>query len=291
MKLSKQDKVFETVIMILLGIFAVVTFFPFYYVVAVSFASNTEYLRTGGKLLVPREFSLFAYRYIFSARSFMTSIRVSATIAVVGTLISLAVTAGLSYSLSNKRLYGRTVLLVMVMISIYFQPGIIPHYLVVRGLGLINTLWSIILTGVTTGWYILLMKGFFDSIPASMVESAYIDGANDVTIWARIILPLSKASLAAFGLFYAVLHWNTFFKAIIYITDPDKWPIQVLLRNLLLQADSGLAEAGLDRDVSQLFPETVKMAAVVVASVPIIMIYPFLQKHFAKGVMIGSVKG
>jgi putative aldouronate transport system permease protein len=277
--------------MVLLGLFAVVTFFPFYYVVAVSFASNAEYLRTGGKLLVPREFSLFAYRYILSARSFMTSIRVSATIAVVGTLLSLLVTAALAYALSNKRMVARKTLLVMVMISIYFQPGIIPHYLVVRGLGLINTLWSIILTGITTGWYILLMKGFFDSIPDSMVESAYIDGANDAVIWIRIILPLSKASLAAFGLFYAVLHWNTFFKAIIYITDPKKWPIQVLLRNLLLQADSGLAEAGLDRDVSQLFPETVKMAAVVVASIPIIMVYPFLQKHFAKGVMIGSVKG
>ena len=291
MNISKEDKVFEGVLITLLSIITLVSLFPFYYVLIVSFASNAEYLRTQGKILFPREFSLFAYQYIFSARSFLNSLKVSALITIIGTLLSLVVTSGFSYALSQRKMIFRRGILFLVMLSIYFHPGMIPHYIIVKQLGLINSLWSIILTGVTTGWYVLLMKGFFDSIPASLVESATIDGANDLEIWIKIALPLSKASLAAFGLFYAVLHWNTFFKAILYLTDPQKWPIQVLLRNLLSGSESGLSEAALDTDATQLFPETIKMAAVVVASLPIIAIYPFLQKHFAKGVMIGSIKG
>ncbi len=165
-------------------------------------------------------------------------------------------------------------------------------FLLVRQLDLINSLWSLILPALTSGWYVLLMKGFFDSIPPSLEEAATIDGCNDINIWYRIILPLSLPAMAAFGLFYAVAYWNTFFTALLYINDFEKWPLQVLLQNLLI--DSSTAAGGeVAQQISaerQVPSETLKMAAVVIGTVPILLVYPFLQKHFAKGAMVGSVK-
>ncbi|MNI37154.1 L-arabinose transport system permease protein AraQ [compost metagenome] len=207
----------------------------------------------------------------------------------MGTACSLVVTAALAYTLSRKRLRGRQIILLLILITILFSPGIIPNYMLVRELHLINNLWSLILPALASGWNVILMKNFFDSIPAELEESASIDGCNDLSIFVRIILPLSLPSLAAFGLFYAVGYWNQFFNALIYINDASKWPLQVLLQNILLNANN----ADLRADAVTVAPptETLKMAAVVVATVPILLVYPFLQKHFAKGAMVGSVKG
>lgn len=276
----------------ILALVTVVTFFPIYYVTVVSFTDPLEYLENK-LVLFPKVWSLDSYRYILSNDSFINAISISTFLAVVGTALSLMVTAAGAYALSRKRLAGRKVMLVMVLITTLFNPGLIPPYLVVKELGLINSLWSLILPVLSSGFYVLLMKGFFDSIPDELEESAKIDGASDIGVFFRIILPLSLASLAAFGLFYAVGYWNTFMTAVLYINDPVKRPLQILLQILLIDSAS-TASGGAAAEMSghQKIPsETLKMASVVVGTLPIVCVYPFLQKYFAKGVMIGSVKG
>lgn len=288
MKSSLGDRMFNIVNIAFLALVTIVTFFPLYYVFIVSFTDPVEYLRKSF-ILFPEKWSLDSYKYLLSTKAFPNSLGVSAYLAVVGTALSLIVTAALSYTLSRKRLRGRQLILLLILLTILFSPGIIPNYMVVRQFGLINSLWALIIPALASGWNVILMKGFFDSVPVELEESAQIDGCNDLSIWFKIILPLSLPSLAAFGLFYAVGYWNQFFNALIYITDASKWPIQVMLQNILLNANNTELQA----DVLTVAPpaETLKMAAVIVATVPILLVYPFLQKHFAKGAMVGSVKG
>ncbi|MEK3721068.1 MULTISPECIES: carbohydrate ABC transporter permease [Paenibacillus] len=288
MKSSLGDRMFNIINIVFLALVTIVTFFPLYYVFIVSFTDPVEYLQKSF-ILFPEKWSLDSYKYLLSTKAFPNSLGVSAYLAVVGTALSLIVTAALSYTLSRKRLRGRQLILLLILLTILFSPGIIPNYMVVRQFGLINSLWSLIIPALASGWNVILMKGFFDSVPVELEESAQIDGCNDLSIWFKIILPLSLPSLAAFGLFYAVGYWNQFFNALIYITDASKWPIQVMLQNMLLNANN----TDLQADVLTVAPpaETLKMAAVIVATVPILLVYPFLQKHFAKGAMVGSVKG
>lgn len=282
------DRLFNWINYLFLGLVAVVTFFPIYYVFIVSFTSSTEYL-TKDFILFPETFSFVAYQYLLSTKAFIGALGNSSFLATVGTACSLVVTASLAYTLSRKRLRGRKTILMLILFTILFNPGIIPNYLIVRELNLINSVWSLILPALASGWNVILMKGFFDSIPAELEESASMDGCNDIMIWFRIILPLSLPSLAAFGLFYAVGYWNQFFNALLYLNDASKWPIQVLLQNLLISsANSELTSATY---VESPPTEMLKMAAVILATVPILCVYPFLQKHFAKGAMVGSVKG
>lgn len=277
-----------TAILIFIGLITIV---PFLYIVVVSFATPSEYIQKAGAFIFPSKWTLINYQYLLSTGAFVKAGGNSAFLAIVGTLLSLAVTSSFAYSLSRKRLRGRKTLLMLVLISILFNPGIIPPYLVVKSLGMINSIWSLIIPALTSGWYIFLMKSFYDSIPAGLEEAASIDGCNDIGIWVKIILPLSLPSLAAFGLFYAVSYWNVFFNAILYINDFNKWPLQVLLQNMLIDSSTSGGDLANQIASEQEMPkETLKMAAVVVATVPIILVYPFLQKHFAKGVMVGSVK-
>ncbi len=274
----------------MLLIISLICMFPLYYVGVLSFTDPDEYIKSG-VLLFPEKWSLVSYEFILSSRSFVRSIGVSTFLATAGTLLSLFVTAGIAYMLSRKRLPGRRLLMLMILLTTLFQPGIIPAYLLVRELGLINSVWSLIIPVLSSGWYVLLMKGFFDGIPDELEEAAAIDGCGDIRAWVRIILPLSLPAMAAFGLFYAVAYWNTFFHAVLYINDQDIMPLQVVLRNMLI--DSSLSAGGSSADIGYEQPpsETIKMAAVVVATVPILLVYPFVQKHFAKGAMVGSVKG
>ncbi|WP_282937483.1 carbohydrate ABC transporter permease [Paenibacillus sp. RC67] len=287
----RRDRTFQTVNAILLGIIGIITFFPLYYVFIVSFTEPSEYLSNEIQLF-PKHWSLDSYKYLMSTNAFLNAIWNSVFLAVVGTALSLLVTSCLSYAISRRRLQGRRTIMLLILLTTLFNPGIIPPYLLVRDLHLINSTWSLILPVLTSGWYVLLMKGFFDSIPASLEEAARIDGCNDVSVWYRVILPLSLPSLAAFGLFYAVAYWNTFFTALLYINDFTKHPLQVLLQNMLIDASTAAGGSAAAEMMSEqrIPPETLKMAAVVIATVPILLVYPFLQKHFAKGAMVGSVK-
>lgn len=287
-----NEKWFDRAVTTILVLVSLVMLFPFYYVFVVSFTSPYEYLEKG-VVFLPENWTLVSYRYLFSNSVFLDAMLVSVFLATVGTALSLIVTSAGAYSFSRKRLYGRRMFLILILLTTLFQPGIIPPYLVVRELGLINSIWALILPVLTSGWYMILMKGFFDSLPEELEEAAKIDGASDIGVFLRIILPLSLPALAAFGLFYAVAYWNTFFSAVLYINKSELQPLQVVLQMLLIEASSSASgEVANQLSAEIKIPtETLKMAAVIIATVPILLVYPFLQKHFAKGVMVGSIKG
>jgi len=290
MKKSLGSNIFDIFNHIILGFISLVTFFPFYYVIVVSFTSPAEYLRKDF-VLFPETWSLKSYEYLVNSPSFVRSIGISAFLAVVGTVLSLLANTAFAFALSRKGL-PKKFLMLMIVFTMLFNPGMIPNFIVVKELGMVNTIWSLIIPTLTSAWNLILMKSFFESIPESLDEAAFLDGCTEVGIWAKIALPLALPMLAAFGLFIAVAYWNTYFSAILYLNDYRLYPLQVFLQNMLV--DPAQAAGGSFSDLTdsyELPEETLKMAAVVLSTVPILMVYPFLQKHFAKGIMLGSVKG
>lgn len=290
MKESLSDRIIHRVIIVVLAVCSIVMILPLYYVVVVAFTDATYYNQMKGVVFLPIHPSLEAFKYLFSTRTIMDSFKISIFLAVIGTILSLIINCSFSYAVSRKRLKGRRILMLGVLITMIFNPGIIPAYLVVKNFGLIDSIWSMILPVLTTGWYVILMRGFFESIPQSLEEAALIDGCNDITIWVKIILPLSMPSIAAFSLFYAVGYWNSYIIPMLYINKHALWPLQVIVRNLI-DVSSAVSSSSANAEMTTALPsEMLKMAAVVVAVVPILMVYPFLQKHFTQGATMGSVK-
>lgn len=285
-----DEKIFDWINVILLAIVALIMLFPMFYILVVSFSSLTDVMQND-LLLWPKKWVTDAYQYIFSSQSFIRSIFVTIYITIVGTLVNLIFTSTMGYALS-RNFYGQKFVMFLVLFSFLFSAGMIPTYLVVKETMLIDTLWALIIPVAISPFNLIVMRQFFRSIPEELIESAVIDGASQLQIFPKIILPLSKPSLAAFGLFYAVTHWNTYFTGILYLHDTSKWPIQVVLRQIVIvnQPDSALGTSQMMTEL-QPPPETVQMAAILVATLPILVVYPFLQKHFAKGVMLGSIKG
>lgn len=279
---SLGSRLFDTFNYIFLGGFALVTFLPFLYVVTSSFSLTPT--------LFPKEFNLDAYVYIFSAPTFVRSLLISIYITLLGTAIQLLLTVLMGYSLSYKHLPGRRLILLMVLFTMVFSGGMIPTYFVVKSVGIMNTLWALMLPGAISAFYLIILKNFFQAIPDELKEAAKIDGSHEVGILFRIILPLSLPALAAFGLFYSVGIWNQYFSAILYITDSSKYPVQVLLRQVIILTQGSIGDSTEIESVPA-YAKSIKMAVIVVATLPIMVVYPFLQKHFAKGVLIGSVKG
>ena len=217
---------------------------------------------------------------------------VSIYITLLGTCISLIFTSLTAYALAHKPLLGRHVVLFMVLFTMLFNGGMIPTYFVVKSLGLLNTLWALMIPNAISAFYLLVLKSFFQRIPEELRESARIDGSHELGVLFRIVIPLSLPAMAAFGLFYAVGIWNQYFAAILYINDNTKWPVQVILRQILRVASGGTGEGQeIVREGHVNVANALKMAVIVIATVPILLVYPFLQKHFAKGVLLGSVKG
>lgn len=284
---SRSDKIFDTFNYFILTIIALVTMFPIYYVLCVSLTSQAEYLK-GGLILFPRGITLENYIYMLSGSLFPRAAGVSAYLATFGTALSLIVTSMLAYTLSRKRMMGRQTLVILILFTTLFNPGMIPPYLLIRNLGLIDSLWALILPALSSGWNVFLMKSFFENIPESLEEAAIIDGCSDFQVWIRIILPLSLPAMATFGLFFAVAYWNIFFSALLYINNSKLWPLQMVLRQMLVDSSTNTSASAENVVIN---PEVFKMSAVIITIVPIMMVYPFLQKHFAKGVMLGSVKG
>lgn len=272
----------------LLLIFGLIAVLPFIYVIAVSFTDPAEVAK-GGIILFPKKFSLAAYEYIFSTSVLVRSLGVSVYITVVGTIINLVFTSLMAYPLAKTYLRGRQVIIIGVLFTMLFSGGMIPTYFVVKAVGLTNTLWSLMIPSAISAFNLIVLKNFFQNIPDGLEDSAKIDGCNDVGVLIRIVIPLSMPAMATFALFYAVGHWNTFFSAIIYINDNRLWPVQVLLREVVIMAQSRIGDTDMDETLIQ--PLTIRMAVIVFATLPILVVYPFLQKHFAKGVLLGSVKG
>lgn len=269
--------------------FALLCLLPFLNIIAVSLTPSIEYTRNP-LIIWPQEPTLDAYRQIMSSSRIFRSVINSVYITVLGTVTSLFLTSTFAYGLSKQGMPGRTVFGTIVIVAMLFGPGIIPLYVVVRGLGLINTYWSVILSLAIQPFYCVLMRNFFENIPKDIMESAYIEGATERRILWSIVLPLSKAAIAVFTLFYSVFFWNEFFRPLMFLNDPEMWPVQVWLREIVINSSDMRMRAD-DVDNIQMVPEIVKNAVVVVATLPILFVYPFLQKHFAKGLLIGAVKG
>ncbi|MGV3464013.1 MAG: carbohydrate ABC transporter permease, partial [Heyndrickxia sp.] len=220
-KRSKSDKAVDIVNIILLAIIALTMLFPFYYMFVVSFATYEEFVKTD-LLLMPKKWVLDAYEYILGSKEFLRSLGVTIYVTVVGTLVSLLLTAMMAYALSRKIL-GQRFFLFLVLFTFVFSAGMIPSYMIVKATGLMDTLWALIIPGAINSFNLIVMRQFFMNLPNDLTEAAVIDGANDLQIFMRIILPLSKPALAAFGLFYAVGLWNSYFTALLYLSDPAKW--------------------------------------------------------------------
>ncbi|MDD9271209.1 carbohydrate ABC transporter permease [Paenibacillus sp. GCM10023248] len=274
-----------------LSLFALVTLLPFIYIISVSFAEPEEVLRRGF-ILFPTTFSLEGYRYIFSTQTIVNSLFVTIGITVAGTFINLLFTSLLAYPLSRADFAGRKLFMMMIVFTMLFHGGILPTFLVVKALGMLNSYWSLLIPNAISAFNLIVVVSFFRELPEGLEEAAKIDGCSDVGLLFRIVLPLSAPVLATFALFYAVGHWNTFFNAIMYINDSKMWPIQVWLRQIVILSQGGIGDST-QFDQNYIAPPStiIKMAVIVISTVPILIVYPFLQKHFAKGVLLGSVKG
>lgn len=287
---SIAERLFNSVNIGLLLLISALMLFPFLYLFSVSFSSYEDFL--GSRLLLwPSNWTTDAYAYIWSSRTFRQALWTTTLVTVLGTLVNLFFTSTMAYALSRPIIGQRSVMF-MVVFSLLFSAGMIPTYLVVQATGLLDSIWSLILPVAIAPFNLIVIRQFFLNIPGEMIEAGIVDGANDLQIFYKIILPLSKPALAAFSLFYAVTHWNNYFAPILYINDSSKWTIQVVLRQIVVVGETTGTLGGDNMFAAQPPPpETIQMAAILMATLPILIVYPFLQKHFAKGVMLGAVKG
>ena len=289
---TKADKWIDGIIYTVLAVFGLMTLFPLYYVVVMSLTPYSEVLRNGGFVLLPTALTLDAFETILSSRVVPRAFQVTVFVALAGTLLNLTVTTLLAYPLSKKFIPGRNAVLLALVFTMLFSGGLIPLYLVVRATGLTNTLWALIVPSLVSTFNLLIMKTYFENLPAEVEEAAKVDGCGDVQTLVRIVLPLSAPIMATLGLFYGVNHWNAYFPGIMYLRDKSLYPLQVVLRNMI-QTPNISQELAVNNPllVQTLPPETIKMAAVVVAIVPVMVIYPFLQRYFIRGMLLGSIKG
>jgi putative aldouronate transport system permease protein len=277
-----------TAFMILL---AVVMIFPFLYILSTSFASFQD-TTANGILLFPQHPTLEGYKWLWNGGVILPAFGVSIIVTGAATLISVLLTATLAYSLSLRELPGSKFFLWVVILTMLISAGLIPNYLLVRQLSLLDTLWALILPGVVSGFHVIVMRQFFINIPQELIDCARIDGANDWQVLWNIVMPLSKAVVAVIALFTAVAQWNNFFKAILYLSDSRLYPLSLIVRMLVLQGQTPTDQMSNLSTSAAPPPElALQMAAVVVTTVPILLVYPFLQRHFTKGVLTGSIKG
>ena len=286
-----QRSTLDIVIAVILGFMTLAAVFPFYQVVLLSFADMASYAKHPIYLL-PYCFDLTGYKTIFEDPMFFTSLGVTLFITLVGTSLNMFLSVMGAYVLSRKYLMGRKVILNLIIFTMLFNGGLIPTYLVIKNLKLVNTVWAMILPCGISTYYLIIMKNYFMSLPDSLLEAARLDGANEWSILTRVVLPISVPFMATFILFYAVERWNEWYLANLYINKSALYPLQTYLRNVLISMSNTL------NDIAKQFMQghakvnstAVQMATIVVATVPILCVYPFVQRHFVKGVMVGGIK-
>lgn len=282
------EKIWQAIVYFILGILALLCLLPFLYVVAVSVTPESEVVRKG-IVIIPESFTFLAYKEVFISHGIGQAYKITLFRTIVGTALNVLFTVLAAYPLSKKYLPGRSTFLIFIVFTMMFSGGLIPTYLLIRSLGLLDSPWVLIIPTLISAFNLVIIKGFFEQLPAEIEESARVDGASELQALWRIILPLSLPVLATISLFYAVGHWNSYFDAIVYLNDANLMPLQVVLRNILLNIASESAESMANSGTVSKF--AVQMAAVVVTTVPILIVYPFMQKHFTKGVLMGSIKG
>lgn len=276
-------------IFFLLGV-CLISLYPFVYTIVQSLSTAQAALEPGLKLW-PKEVSWTSYAMVFQNPDILTGYRNTLFRTIVGTFLVLLMTALTAYPLARKELHRRSSFILFILITMIFHGGLVPSYLLIRGLGLIDNIWVYVIPGLISGFNVIIMKNFFQSIPESLAESARMDGASEARILFQIYIPLSAPILATIGLWTAVFHWNAWFDALLFINSDDKQVLQLFLQRIVIQGNTDLIEKGLvNPDALAFTPETIKAATVIVTILPILFLYPFLQRFFVKGIMIGSVK-
>jgi putative aldouronate transport system permease protein len=290
---TKGEKIFQAVNYVILLLVVLVTLYPFWNIVMQSF-SSTKYINAGSVSFFPRGFNVKTYATIMSDSYFWTTYKNTVIYTVVGTLISVFLTTIFAYSLSRmhrKQLSGTKFFSLMAVITMFFGGGLIPSYLVVNNLGMTNTMWAIVIPGALSIFNLLIMKSFFDSLPAALEEAAEIDGYSTYSVLWKIIIPVSKPIIATMVLFYAVAAWNSWFSAFIYLDKQNLYPVTMYLRNLIAGASQQSDAAASSADSQMQISANIKSVAMFLSVLPILLVYPFVQKYFVTGVMLGSVKG
>ena len=288
---KRKISLFDVVLYLVFGLIALITIYPFYNVLIVSLA-NTLASATYSPDLYPHVFDLTGYKTIMSDTYFYRSLGTTLFVTIVGTTLNMVFSVTAAYVLSRKRLIGRKFFLSAILFTMLFSGGLIPTYLVVSGLGLDNSIWSMIFPSMISTYYLIIMKNYFVSLPASLEEAARIDGANEFVVMTRIFIPISKPFMATFLLFYAVERWNEWWNAYLYISDKNIKPLQIYLRDVLVNFNSQLATQAQSMMSShnKVFVQSIQMATIIITMLPILCVYPFVQKYFVKGVLVGSVK-
>jgi putative aldouronate transport system permease protein len=289
---SFSERVFSVFNYLVFALLSLATLFPFLNIVAKSLSSEAAVV-SGIVTVYPIDFQLGTYELVLGNKQFINSFQITILVTVVGTLSSMLMTVLSAYPLSKPNLIYRKPILLVFIFTMLFNGGLIPTYLLMQKLGLVNTLWSLFVPGLISVFNMLIVKNYFEGLPESLEESAKLDGASNVRVLFSIVLPLSMPVLATIGLFYAVMLWNSYFNAMVYITDPGLKPLQLYLKELIASTNEMMKLSGeidVNRDLNST-PEAVQAASIIIATVPILCVYPFLQKYFVKGVLVGSVKG
>ena len=289
-KNSKSGIAFDIFNMFFMFFMVVITLYPFIYILFGSFSDSGLLMRNSGVLWKPAGFSLEGYKAVLNNEDIFSGYANTLFYIIVGTSLSIIVSSLLAFTLSRSYLKHTKGIMVMIVVTMFFDGGMIPTFLLVRGLGLINSRWAVIIPTLISTYNLIVLKTSFASIPASIEDSAYIDGASAFTVLFKFVIPLSKAAIAVQILFYGVGIWNSWFNAMIYLKDRNLYPIQLILREILIDSSAELT-AGSGADDKASLSDVIKYATVVITTVPILCVYPFLQKYFVKGVMIGAVKG
>ena len=281
---------FDVILIIIMVLFCACIILPFVHVIAVSLSHKYPVMR-GEVIFWPKGFTLENYKEMLNDIRFVKAYGITIFVTVVGTFLSLSTTAMAAYALSRRKIVGHNLFSTMIMITMFFGGGLIPSYMLVNDLGLMDNVWALILPGMISTWNLIIMRSFFVAYPQEIVESGYLDGLTDAGVFLRLVLPTSKAALATIGLYYAVGYWNSYMGARLYIRNPDLMPAQQLLQKMMDQfKELGNAAGGIEEETI-LTPASARNCAIIIVITPIMCVYPFIQKYFVKGVMVGSIKG
>lgn len=289
---SVSDRLFIGILYVFLSLVLIVILFPLLHILSASFSSPSAV--TSGKVwLWPVDFSFVGYKAVFQNSDILIGFGNSFFYTIVGTIVNVSFTVMLAYPLARRTFYGRGLIMILLVFTMFFDGGLIPNYLLVKSLGMVNTRWAMIIPGALAVFQVIIARTFFQSIPEELAEASEMDGCSDMRFFLRIVLPLSKPIIAVLFLMYAVGHWNAYFNALIYLKDSKMFPLQIFLRNILIlnSENSDMMTNINGLLVQQGLKDLLKYSLIVVSSAPVLIIYPFVQKHFVKGVMIGSLKG
>lgn len=289
-RLSKEDMIFNILSYSIITVLIFICLYPLWYVACASISEPTIVAASHGILLWPKQITMFAYQKVFANKEIWYSYANTIFYTFVGTALNIILTSMLAYALSHKSIMLKKPLTLFVMFTMFFNGGMIPTYLVIRNLGLLNTRIAVLLPGLVSVFNFIIMRTHFESLPGELEESAKIDGANYWTTFTKIILPVSKATIAVMVLYYGVSHWNSWFNEMLYLPNTrEYWPLALITREIIMASSSAAMSDG--SAITQEVADAIKYATIVISTLPIICLYPFLQKYFAKGVMMGSVKG